>query len=118
MIDQNNKIEFERAVFERLEITVMAKSDLRGVRPHNLESYVDRNLDSLLMKLTSEMHERLADEKHIEFTIERPSFLDWLFRRTKKKVVTVKLKDILEASPEQIHGRPYIELIYLKPPKQ
>jgi flavin-dependent dehydrogenase len=112
MIDLKGTVEFEKLVFEKVQLRVQEEMCLEGIKPTHFEYFVNDYSRNVASILTLEMYERVADEKQVEFIIERPTFLDWLLRRTKTKTVKVRLKDILKDSNAHIQGRPYIEMMH------
>lgn len=104
-------VNFEKLVFKRIKLRLQNESCLEDIRAVGFDYFVDDYSRRLVTKMEFEMYERLAEEKNIEFTIERPKFFDWLLRRTKKKAINVKLKDILKDSNSIVKGQPYIEIM-------
>lgn len=108
--DTSITVGFEKLVFEKIQLRMQGEICLDYIKACEFEHFINDYTRNIVSRLTLEMYERTADEKEIEITIERPSFLDWLLRRTKKKIVKVKLKDILKSSNANIQGHPYIEV--------
>ena len=111
----NEMVEFDKLVFKSVKLRMQNESCLEDVRAVGFEYFIDDYSRRLITRLELEMHERIAEEKEVEFLIERPKFLDWLLRRQKTKKVKVILKDILKGSSANINGQPYIEVIQIKP---
>jgi len=56
----------------------------------------------LTVRIKAYFYSHETDEKEITCYSERPTFLDWLLRRTRTHVVNVKVKDILKNPPKGI----------------
>jgi len=111
-IYQNN-IEFQKVIFEKIQSRIQSESCLEDMRAVSFEYYINEYQRRLISRLTLEHYERIAESKEVEFFIERPSFIEWLFRKTKTKKVTITLKEIFKGSVP-FDGQPYIEVIKVK----
>jgi hypothetical protein len=56
--------------------------------------------DQIQFNLEAYVLEHCWQKKQVDFTFERPSFLDWLFRRKRKVRIDLDIKDILIDPPK------------------
>ena len=57
--------------------------------------------DTMTAKLKSYIYTNMAEERDLVYYTPKPTFMDWLFRRTKRVVFKLEVKDILLNPPSK-----------------
>jgi hypothetical protein len=92
----------ERTTFTKEKITVMEKISNEVIRELKFESGQtgdDFMNDILTKRLSAFVYANTLEERELVYYCPRPTFFDWLFRRTKKAVWNFKVKDLLLNAP-------------------
>jgi len=101
------QIEFKKekiAVFEKIKRELL--NDLKTDIGHIDNDFIN---DQLTAQLTGYIYSNMADERDLIYYCPRPKFFDWLFRRRKKVIFKLKIKDLLiNASKPENTERIYI----------
>lgn len=90
-------------IFEKEKLTVMKKISNEVLKSTNFDistEYMDFVKDQLTAKLAAFIYADTVVERKLEYWFDRPTFFDWLFRRRRKAIFKLKIKDILLNAPE------------------
>jgi len=106
MVDYTNSPNFKEVTYisERLGAdTEIIESCLTDLDLNiTKEEYIK---DVLKAQLVGFIYSNTIDERQLEYYCERPSFLDWLFRRKKKVMFNFKAKDLLINPPKDFQNK-------------
>jgi len=111
-----NAKSFEKQVFKEVKSMIQTEHCLDDIEAVGFEYYIDDFTRKLKSRLKLVHYERHAETKEIIIQLDRPKFLDWLFRRRKNKTVKVALKEVLKESNTLITNKPFIEIIAIEEP--
>lgn len=93
----------EQTEFKKERIAVMQKmSDelLNDLKFKLGQEGGDIVCGQLTARLTGFIYSNMAEERDLVYYCVRPTFFDWLFRRAKKVVFNLKVKDLLLKAPK------------------
>ena len=90
-------------MFEKEKIAVYQKiskeilSDLELLVSKADTDFIDK---TMTMQLSGYIYSNLAEERVLHYYFDRPTFLDWLFRRKRKATFNLKVKDLKLNDPK------------------
>lgn len=93
----------EKINFEKEKVAVMQKISNEVLNDLKLDiAQVDDDFinETMTMRLTGFIYSNLSDERDLEYYFDRPTFLDWLFKRKRKAVFNLIVKDLLLNTPK------------------
>jgi hypothetical protein len=96
----------ETIEFKKEKIAVMQKISNEIIQDLCIKTGMDGDdiiYDQLTSRLTGFIYSNMAEERQLVYYCERPRFLDWLLRRTKRVVFNLKVKDLLLNPPKNVN---------------
>jgi hypothetical protein len=94
-----NEVIFERKKLRAYEKISLGK--IEALSEFSIDAVDEDVLNDLLtVQITAYIYENTAEERELTYYCEPPTFLDWLFRRKKKAIFKLVVKDLLLDPPK------------------
>jgi len=85
--------------FDKQKLRNYHKMSNEFIASCDMSVYIDGLMDETIVSFDGWFYSNMADKKEIIHYCERPTFLDWLFRRQKKVIINVEAHDLLLNPP-------------------
>ena len=99
------KIEIDKKVFDKIKLVGSEKISsecLNDIALNIGQASIDDMLNDIYtLELVGWIYSRTIEERKLTYYCERPTFLDWLFRRKKKVEFDFKASDLLINPPDK-----------------
>lgn len=104
---RKNKTPFEK---EKIAFTRMISKEMLIDTKLEFDHYSEADKGIIISGLSSYIYTNMADKRKLVYYCNRPSFFDWLLRRTKKVVFNLEVKDLL-LNPPKTNGTKRIYIV-------
>lgn len=98
------ELKINKKAFEKLKLSAIEKISSDCIT--NISFYLGQTAEDILddmytFQIVGYVYSRTIDERKLTYYCERPTFLDWLFRRKKKIEFDFKASDLLINPPDE-----------------
>ena len=85
---------------EKLAAYKRISKELLNDTEFKLDNYEDYLNETMTATLSSYIYNNMAEKRELIYYCDRPSFLDWLLRRSKKVIFNLEVRDLLLNAPK------------------
>lgn len=90
-------------VYEKTKLFVESKISKELLNDIKIQTFSDDSdilTNMLTARMTAYVYSNLSEERNLTYYFDKPTFFEWLFRKKRKAVFNLKVKDLLLNAPK------------------